>query len=257
MNIQKTNKLGLIIVNEGFKGKIKKVNDNVFSIDSMMVNTELLKYHPNARIIRVSKGIMDACKMIDINSIKENIDQTNFDFQSIFILLDNDKSGVIKANRFGSDISFILMSNLDNFNRKLNSTYNSYSFASKSFNIEKEDESALRRFVESESVLNYDNSVFVVQLLTYLIYGEITEKHLPPKSQSYIAGTRFLNNSKLNITFCDTLWKQRINTDGFKVRGHFRLQPYGEKRENRKLIWIEEFEKHGYNRRATVEMQSI
>ena len=94
-----------------------------------------------------------------------------------------------------------------------------------------------------------------MQLLTYLIFGEITEKHLPPKTQANVGFTRFLNNSKLNITFCDTLWKQRINVDGFKVRGHFRLQPCGEKREKRKLIWIEEFEKQGYNRKATVEMQ--
>lgn len=255
MNIQKTNKLGLVIAKAGFigsNGKIESFRNTEYSIDSVIVNSNLLRHNPNAKIIRVSKGIIDACKMIDIDSIKENIDQTNFDFQSMFILLDNDRSGVIKVDRFGSDISFILMSDLD---VKFKTTYNSYSFVSKSFNIEKDDEEALRKFPQAESILNYENSVFVVQLLAYLIFGEVTEKHLPPKAQINVGFTRFLNNSKLNIAFCDTLWKQRINVDGFKVRGHFRLQPCGEKREKRKLIWIEEFEKQGYNRKATVEMQ--
>lgn len=259
MNIQKTNKLGLAIAKTGFIGGCSRkdqLKNTEYSIDSIILNSNLLRHNPNSKIIRVSKGIIDACKMIDIESIKENIDQTNFDFQSMFILLDNDKSGVIKVERFGSDISFLLMSNLDTFgNERLKSTYNSYSFVSKSFNIEKEDEKALQKFPQAASILNYENSVFVVQLLTYLIFGEITEKHLPPKTQANVGFTRFLNNSKLNITFCDTLWKQRINVDGFKVRGHFRLQPCGEKREKRKLIWIEEFEKQGYNRKATVEMQ--
>ncbi len=259
MNIQKTNKLGLSIAQTGFIGnnrRIDNMNNPEYSIDSIILNSNLLRHNPKAKIIRVSKGIIDACKMIDIDSIRENIDQSNFEVQSMFILLDNDRSGVIKVERFGSDISFILMSNLDVVGKeKLKSTYNSYSFVSKSFNIEKDDERALQKFPQAEIILNYENSVFVVQLLAYLIYGEITEKHLPPKAQANVGFTRFLNNSKLNITFCDTLWKQRINVDGFKVRGHFRLQPWGERREKRKLIWIEEFEKQGYNRRATVEMQ--
>lgn len=256
MNIQKTNKLGLFIAKQGFVGKGGKYPEPEWALDTIMANTQIMKHKPNAKIIRVSKGIMDACKMIDIGSIKENIDQTNFDFQSLFILLDNDKSGVIKVERFGSDISFLMMSNLNTFGDEcMVSTYNSYSFTSKSFSIEQNEEGRFIKFPHAQKLMNFENSVFVVQLLCYLIYGEITEKHLPPKAQANVGFTRFLNNSKLNITFCDTLWKQRINVDGFKVRGHFRLQPCGEKREKRKLIWIEEFEKQGYNRKATVEMQ--
>ncbi len=192
--------------------------------------------------------------MIDIDTIKENINELNFDFRSMLILLDSDKSGVIKAERMGGDISFILMSNLDSFNANFETTYNSYSFLTKSFSIEKEEITSHNKLSRFGSLFNYEKSVFVIQLLTYLIFGEITEKHIPQKTHVNIGFTRFLNNSNINISFCDTLWRQRISTDGFKVRGHFRLQPIGECRLKRKLIWIEEFQKSGYNRKATVEL---
>lgn len=258
MNIQKTNKLGISIAKSGFIGGNKRIsamhNPNLTE-GVLTLNTNLLRYNPNSKIIRVSRGIMDACKLIDIESIKENIDEGNFDFKSMFILLDNDKSGIIKVERYGSDFSFLMLSDLQIYNSEhVNCTYNSYSFVAKSFYIERED-AINNESTKGRDILNYENSVFVVQLLTYLIFGEITEKHLQPKAKTKIGLTKFFNNTNLNITYCDSLWKQRINVDGFKVRGHFRLQACGEEWKKHKLIWIEEFEKQGYNRKATVEMQ--
>ena len=159
--------------------------------------------------------------------------------------MDNDKSGVIKIERYGSDFSFIMFENLSLYNRDdADYWYNTYSFAAKTFQLEGND----------PRIADYNKSIFVIQLLTYLCFGDITEIFLKPKTNKKIGSTRFVNNSKLSITFCDSLWKQRINVDGFKVRGHFRLQPIGEGRLKRKLIWIEEFKKTGYHRRATVEM---
>jgi hypothetical protein len=256
MNIQKTNRLGLAIVKNGFIGgtntmqKIQEIHrPNPGEKGDITLNGNLLTHNPRAKIIRVSKGIMEACKLIDIESIKKNIDNSNFQFKSMFILLDNDDSGVIKVERYGSDFSFMMISNLNLYGDHVKAYYNSYSFVSKSFSLDKD------YVLKDVGIFDYEKSVFVVQLLTYLIFGDITEKHLCPNSRVNVGSTRFLNNSKLNITFCDSLWKQRINVDGFKVRGHFRLQPIGEGRQKRKLIWIEEFEKYGYNRRATVEMQ--
>lgn len=255
MNIQKTNRIGITLAKRSFIGNNKMVEamrkkDYKDSPDVMTLNSNLLKYNLNSKIIRVSKSIIDACKLIDIDSIRENIDETNFDFTSMFILLDNDKSGVIRVERFGSDFSFFMFSNLGLYNESWDFSYNTYNFTTKDFYFEKDETS--ERF---NDIVNYENSTFVVQLLTYLIFGDITEKHVPPKVKTQIGSTRFLNNSKLNITFCDSLWKQRINVDGFKVRGHFRLQACGEEWKKRKLIWIEEFEKHGYNRKATIELQ--
>ena len=61
------------------------------------------------------------------------------------------------------------------------------------------------------------------------------------------------NKSGVPVKFIDSRWiREIIRTEGFKVRGHFRLQPT--KNEDgewtRKLIFINEFEKHGYHRRA-------
>jgi hypothetical protein len=251
MNILKTNRLGIIIAKQGFIGRNEAKRKRVISTkDSkeITINTNLLRHNPRAKIIRVSKNIIETCRMIDIKSIKDNIDTYNFDFKSMFILLPDDKLGVIKVERYGSDLSFLWLSglNITYAEQHLGVLYNTYSFASKSFGSDKED-------VPNE-FMSYDKSIFVVQLLTYLIFGDITERFLKPKASLRINSTRFLNNSKLNITFCDSLWKQRINVEGFKVRGHFRLQPVGEGRCNRKLIWIEEFDKKGYNRRATVEL---
>lgn len=255
MNIHKTNKIGVMLAKSGFIGGNKMINKikNTPPMDStgaFTVNTNLLRHNPKSKIIRVSKSVIDACKLIDIESIRENIDASNFNFISLFVLLDNDKSGIIKVERYGSDFSFIMINNLNDYGAKLEYTYNTYSFISKGFYIEKDE------IPEEGSVLiNYEKSVFVVQLLTYLIFGDITEKYLQAKAKTQIGLTRIFNNSNLNITFCDSLWKQRIRADGFKVSGHFRLQACGEGWMKRKLIWIEEYEKHGYNRMATVEMQ--
>lgn len=254
MNIQKTNKIGIELAKYGFIGNNKVIaeiikNDYSNNPDAMTMNTNLLRHNPKANIIRVSKGIMEAAKLIDIDSIKENINESNFDFTSMFILLDNDKSGVIRVERYGSDFSFFIFNNLALYDNSHKCTYNTYSFITRDFYFEKDE--ITKKYSD---IIAYEKSVFVIQLLTYLIFGDITKKHLPPKAKTNIGSTRFLNNSKLNITFCDSLWKQRISVDGFKVRGHFRLQPCGEEWKKRKLIWIEEFEKQGYNRKATVEL---
>ena len=50
----------------------------------------------------------------------------------------------------------------------------------------------------------------------------------------------------------DSKWYTEIcNDESFKVSGHFRLQPYGD--GTRRLIWINEFTKNGYHRKATID----
>lgn len=57
------------------------------------------------------------------------------------------------------------------------------------------------------------------------------------------------NQSDFKMYVVDTSWnKLIIRTEGFKVRGHFRLQACGEGFMDRKVIWIGAFEKHGYVR---------
>ena len=56
-------------------------------------------------------------------------------------------------------------------------------------------------------------------------------------------------------TYTDCSWfREIVRREGFMVSGHFRLQWYPSKGQHR-LIYIEPFQKHGYTRRAKIELQ--
>lgn len=58
------------------------------------------------------------------------------------------------------------------------------------------------------------------------------------------------NSSPNTVYVVDSSWnKLIIRTTGFAVRGHFRLQPCGPGHRDRKLIWLNAYEKSGYHRR--------
>jgi len=254
MNIKKTNPYGVKIIQSGFKGlsneivedvKTKVNNENVYEFiekhknQSSMIRMGVFEDNKDSKIFRLSKTVSNNSQLINIDSIKENLDISNFDFDSMTILLENDKAGLIKIERTGTDFDFLYLKNLQV--GKLEVYFDTYSFLTKEFNFNQ----------------NIEESIFVIQILTYLYYGDITSKFIKSKNEIKLSSfTKFLNNSIYNITFVDSLWKQRISTEGFKVRGHFRLQPIGEGRKKRKLIWIEEFNKDGYNRKATRELQN-
>lgn len=64
--------------------------------------------------------------------------------------------------------------------------------------------------------------------------------------------TKIVTESGLDYYLFDSKWYTEISNDeSFQVSGHFRLQPYGD--GTRKLIWINEFTKYGYHRKATID----
>lgn len=80
-------------------------------------------------------------------------------------------------------------------------------------------------------------------------YAEVEIKELKPHSRTKDVNCKYINDTNLNITTLDSRWfTTLVKSDAFRVRGHFRLQPYkNEKREwDYKIIWINEFEKSGY-----------
>lgn len=99
---------------------------------------------------------------------------------------------------------------------------------------------------------------FIMQVLTFVELGDIEVKIL--KAGQNNGGKRkdldkITNTSKNTVYIVDSTWNQiLIRTEGFAVRGHFRLQPCGEEMKDRKLIWIDAFEKHGYKRRPKGEI---
>jgi hypothetical protein len=97
----------------------------------------------------------------------------------------------------------------------------------------------------------------IMQVLIFVELGDIEVKMIEAGRDN--GRTRkdgkLLNCSNNTVYVVDSTWNQIIiRTEGFAVRGHFRLQPCGVGMADRKLIWISAFEKHGYQRRPKGEI---
>lgn len=97
---------------------------------------------------------------------------------------------------------------------------------------------------------------FVYHLLCFFFLSENTEI-VVNAGKSY--GTKkqpdaLSNDCDVPITIVNSNWNvTSIRTEGFGVCGHFRLQPCGVNNGDRKMIFIEPFQKNGYVRHATKE----
>lgn len=105
---------------------------------------------------------------------------------------------------------------------------------------------------EDRRTLGLKQFQHLILIINFLKYADVETKILPPNRQLWDGTTCIYNNkAKHNIEIIDSTWfTTLIKSDAFKVRGHFRLQPYGEGLSKRKLVWISDFEKHGYTRKA-------
>lgn len=97
----------------------------------------------------------------------------------------------------------------------------------------------------------------MMQVLTFVELGDIEIVTLARNTNNGgEKGKDKVHNASRNTVYVvDSSWnKLIIRTDGFAVRGHFRLQPCGVNHMDRKLMWINAFEKHGYTRRPRAEI---
>ena len=97
----------------------------------------------------------------------------------------------------------------------------------------------------------------IMQLLSFVELSDIEVTLLNPMKNNgrHKRDGKITNNSPKTVYVVDSSWNKIVmRTDGFAVRGHFRLQPCGPGRMDRKLIWIDAFEKHGYKRKPTAEI---
>ncbi len=95
-------------------------------------------------------------------------------------------------------------------------------------------------------------------ILTYLCLRkwaevEIAEiKPLVKKEVKRQKKTVVVTEEGLSYFTFDSKWYTEVcNNNDFNVSGHFRLQPYGD--GSRRLIFINEFVKHGYHRKALID----
>jgi hypothetical protein len=87
--------------------------------------------------------------------------------------------------------------------------------------------------------------------LYFIHHCEIETKIIKPKEKHRQYGIKYFNEGKNDLTILDCTWfTQLIRDTPFTVNGHFRWQPCGINHSKRKLIWIDSFEKQGYNRQA-------
>lgn len=109
--------------------------------------------------------------------------------------------------------------------------------------------------------LKVDGKTFVDSLIGYsfclccfMDHAEIETKVLLPKAKvdtPDMTEKKTKNETDQTVTLVNCLWiTNLVKQDDFKVRGHFRLQAYGEGWSKKRLIYIPEFVKHGYVAKA-------
>lgn len=90
-----------------------------------------------------------------------------------------------------------------------------------------------------------------VQIVSFIELGNTNFKIVPPKDKvgNFLKDNECRNLTKKEFIVVDTDWNDiSIRMEGFPVKGHLRLQRCGVGRSDFKVIYIQPFMKHGYNR---------
>jgi len=108
--------------------------------------------------------------------------------------------------------------------------------------------------IEANYVKSEMCSSLLLVVLSYILfikYANVETKYLNAGQKIKEIDCKYLNETKSQVNILSSTWfTNLVKSDAFKVRGHFRLQPCGEGMKDRKLIWISDFQKEGYNRQA-------
>lgn len=97
----------------------------------------------------------------------------------------------------------------------------------------------------------------IFTMLLFMKYCELQTKVIKAGKKDNHIGIKYVNETKSNIEILDSTWFTTIvKSEGFKVHGHFKWQPYGPGNSLRKFIYVNDFEKTGYTRTAKVLNQN-
>jgi hypothetical protein len=107
------------------------------------------------------------------------------------------------------------------------------------------------------------NILFPIQMVTgFLLFTKYAEHEIKFADGTRVKklevnGNTYKNELEIPINIFDSKWFTTfVKSDAFTVSGHFRLQPYGEGLQKRKLIWVEEYTKDGYSRTAKMLVEN-
>lgn len=96
----------------------------------------------------------------------------------------------------------------------------------------------------------------ILMILLFKQFAEVETKEIGGKDnpkKAKVGAEKYLNETDTTVNILDCNWFTTIvRSKGFGVKGHFRMQPCGEGMRQRKLIYIEDFVKQGYSRKAKI-----
>lgn len=250
-------KLGIIPYFECDEGLFKPENKNVFML--FKENFEYYANDFNKEIIKISPAFADAGKeaMFKLTDLYTDIiknDISDFSVNGTFII--KDRIYTISYNtKKGSDDnemalyvftrdSIPLLFYIDSDSRNIRQ----FGWFSKALaHTNNNDKDVLQNMIGQ-------NIIRLITLDMFRKYANVETKILQPNIKIKDGKDKYLNETKLNITYMDSKWfTTLVQSNSFKVKGHFRLQP--KKKDNqwtKELIWISDFKKDGYTSKAKI-----
>ena len=111
--------------------------------------------------------------------------------------------------------------------------------------------------INASSSIAYD----IFYTCVFRTFADHEYKLISGKSSAKLNNNVFKNNNKQSVLVLDSSWYTSIiRTEGFAVRGHLRMQACGKNLSERRLVYIDSFQKYGYVRKAKMlptEVDSI
>lgn len=233
------NKRGLTYNNSIIESEFKKY---IYDIDKDF--NKLCEKIDNYNIFYFSKNVINNILITDKFTyfFTRNMHLLN---SGVFLSIASDFQYIYQINNNGTDLEIIYI--VISGNGLLSTGY---------YKLSNVNDINLLELKEFEKTLGYSFYHFsnILRLEVFRQLIEVDSIVLKPKEKRIINNQKTLNEIKNNINIIDINYFQTsINQDGFNVKGHFRFQPFGKDRLLNKLIWINDFSKKGYIRKAKID----
>lgn len=98
----------------------------------------------------------------------------------------------------------------------------------------------------------------IITLLLFIKHCDVETNVTEPKNRrAKVAGQKYLNETDKRIQILDCTWFTNLVVSGsFGVSGHLHWYYYGPGKKQKKLIWVDEYTKKGYQRNAKIITQN-
>jgi len=106
-------------------------------------------------------------------------------------------------------------------------------------------------------VISFNDGIIhdaAIYMLMFYLHAEVETVILDKiKGRTKFIGTKYINESNCKVKIIDSKWfRNLIQTEGFNVRGHFAFRRCGQNYMEKRLVWINEYQKKGIKRQAGI-----